>query len=190
MFIVGEITFAPNDGAVLLRSWMNVFNAVIACSHAAVLAVLIAATRMRQFSQHRGLRRTVLACLTASATCSLAMALSPWAMAPGPWPANSNEVATLRLLVFVPIALRTVAAALLSLALLRGGQLSRWRGSCAMLASAIDLALVTVSWATTPIAIFATLHPRVVQPLAMIPFFAAIVLSLVVGNSHRSAPAS
>jgi len=182
LFIVDEVAYAFRDGPIELRSWMVSYNGVVASCQLVVLGLLAVGAAIVRNTKSVWPRRAALICLAGAMASALAMLLSAWILDPGPWAADSAEIAALRLMVFSPVVLRSLGCGLLIVHLMRSELVPRRRALVAVAAVALDFGLVTVTWLGTPIAVFATIHPSVSQPLQMVPFFAAAAFALVLAR--------
>jgi hypothetical protein len=139
---------------------MTLYNLVVAGCHFAVLATLaLGALRLapRVDRAFAGLHRIAAAGFAIAALATLALAAFPVLGGVGPWPHAAPAVAWMRLLVFLPLALRATAALALVLALVRTRRPRTWHAILVALGM-VELGRSLAGWYGTPKAVLVLVH--------------------------------
>lgn len=179
-------------GLVELREWIVVSNAIFLAWHAGVLAALVYGAGPDPSDAPRGrwLRTGARASFAVALALVIAFAIAPFALGMGPFARGSWPLHLFTALVHLPNALRSLGWALLVLAMADAAPSPRARLAGGALAAlvGIDLALVVVHWAQTPVEVVAELHPYVTDLPWLTPWVAASVAFLVILGARARAP--
>ncbi len=190
MFLcLGGLTLADlmegsyGTGEILVRPWMHTYNNVLSTIHLLIMLCLLVGVALADgFSRGnriKALRWSAMVFLGVTALCFLTMLLFPHLANPGPWKHGSTEVATMRILVFLPLVTRDVGWGLLVMALFQPGNMPRWWVVILVGLVTLDLGLSVWKWATTPKAVIALFHPFITEPAYLIPWCVGGVLFLI-----------
>jgi hypothetical protein len=158
--LAGETQGRFSGAPIVLRPWMTLYNLVVAGCHFAALAVLalgvlrLAPRGDRAFAS---LRAVAAAGFAGAALATLALAVFPVLVGAGPWPHTAPAVAWMRLLVFLPLALRAAATVALVGALVRTRRRRAWHAILVAL-GLVELGRSLAGWYGTPKAVLALVH--------------------------------
>jgi hypothetical protein len=159
--LAGETQGQFSGAPVVLRPWMTLYNLVVAgCHFAALSSLALGVFRLAPRADRTltGLQGAATAGFAGAALAALALAAFPVFFGVGPWPHEAPAVAWMRLLVFLPLALRAAAALALVLALVRTRPARAWHRILFALLL-VELGRSLASWYGTPKAVLARVHP-------------------------------
>lgn len=179
-----ELAGSFGDRPITLRPWMLTYNAAVLGTHLLLLAALAcgAYLGMPREAPSRRLRVSTLVVLGATAMLTMLFVAWPWIAGAGPFAPQSTEVRTLRVLVFLPPLLRTIALGMVAFWVCVDDLSARPKWLVLALA-ALDVALCGATWISTPKAVVAMLHPCAVEPLQMLPLL--LLLCWIVWRLRR-----
>ena len=176
--------------AVLIRSWMIVYNSVILVLHGAVLAlILYGGTGALQRAGNMLLfwcRRFAMLTFGVAFLAVIAMLAAPVVVGSGPFEPESSRLQIYTALVHLPSLCRTLGWGFLVVAMLQGCWADRSRLFPLVLLALIfaDLVLVCWHWIATEIAVVAELHPFITRPLFLTPWACGSVIFIVLLRSE------
>jgi hypothetical protein len=181
-----ELVGGFGDRPIELRDWMVTCNTVLLTTHLVLLAPLavgIWLTAPPRGAAHR-LHIAALMLLAVTVILTVVFAVFPWIVGHGPFAPASVEVRALRVFVFLPPIVRTLALGAVAWGLFLGAARSQL---AVLVLSGTDLALCIAMWIATPKAVIALLHPCMTQPVQLLP---ALTLLAFVTLLARRDPAS